>query len=60
MQRSLEQFSLRGFYVQVDREGEEENLKQQEIATIGRWPWDYPKYETSKLTLRKWEGTRKF
>ena len=60
VQRRLEQFNLQGFYVQVDREGEEENLKQQEISTIGRWPWDYPKYETSESTLRKWEGTRKF
>jgi hypothetical protein len=28
--------------------------------TIGRWPWDYPKYSTVKTTLRTWEGTKKF
>jgi len=59
VQRRLEQFNLRGFYVQIDREGEE-NIKQQGILALGKWPWDYPKYDTSKTTLREWEGTRKF
>ena len=59
VQRRLEQFNLRGFYVQIDREGEE-NIKQQGILALGKWPWDYPKYDTSKNTLREWEGTRKF
>ena len=43
----------------IDREGEEENLKQG-MPAIGKWPWDYPKYDTSKSTLRKWEATKKF
>jgi hypothetical protein len=25
---------------------------------LGKWPWDYPKYESTNL--RRWEGTRKF
>jgi hypothetical protein len=60
VQRRLEQFNLRGFIVQENREGEEDNSKQQEISILGRWPWDYPKYNTDKTTLRKWEGTKKF
>jgi hypothetical protein len=60
VQRRLEQFNLRGFFVQENREGEENNSKQQEISILGRWPWDYPKYNTDKTTLRKWKGTKKF
>ena len=60
VQRRLEQFNLRGFYVQINREGEEENIKGQEIPALGKWPWDYPKYDTNPTTLKKWEGTRRF
>ena len=60
VQRRLEQFNLRGFYVQGSiREGEEDS-KQQEIPALGKWPWDYPRYNTDKLTLRKWEGAKRF
>lgn len=45
VQQRLEQFNLRGFYVQVDKEGEDENIKCQETPTLGKWPWDYPKYD---------------
>ena len=27
---------------------------------IGKWPWDYPKYNKSEPNSREWEGTRKF
>ena len=60
VQRRLEQFNLRGFYVQGSEGGEEDNSKHQEISVLGRWPWDYPKYDTSRTTLKKWEGTRRF
>lgn len=61
VQRRLEQFNLQGFYVQVDREGEEEeNIECQGIPALGKWPWDHPKYDSSKTTLRKWKGTKKF
>ena len=46
--------------MQVDREGEEEKLKRHGIPALGKWPWDYPKYDSSEPTLRKWEGTKKF
>ena len=45
--------------MQIDREGEEK-LKQQGIPTLGKCLWDYPKYDTSKVTLREWEGTKRF
>src|SRR5450631_976383 len=60
VQRRLEQFNLRGFIVQGSEEGEEENSEQQGILTVGKWPWDYPRYSSEKTTLRRWEGTRKF
>ena len=60
VQRRLEQFNLRGFYVQGSIGGEEENPKQQEIPALGKWPWDYPRYDTDRTTLRKWEGTKRF
>ena len=41
-------------------EGEEENFKQQGNLDLGKWPWDYPKYNTNKTTLKEWEGTKKF
>ena len=44
----------------IHKEEEEENSKQQEMLALGIWPWDYPKYRTSKIALRKWDGTRKF
>lgn len=46
--------------MQIDIEGEKEDSKQQGIPALGKWPWNYPKYDTSKSTLRKWERTRKF
>ena len=61
VQRRLEQFNLRGFILQGrEEEIEEEELKQQGTLALGRWPWEYPKYDTSKPALRKWEGTKKF
>ena len=59
VERRLEQFNLRGFCVQIDREGGG-NCEQQGDLALGKWPWDYPKYDTSKATLREWEGTKKF
>ena len=41
-------------------EGEEENSKQQETLALGKWPWDYLKYDTSNTALRELEGARKF
>ena len=57
VQRRLEQFNLRGFFVQgqEERENEEQDIK---TLALGKWPWDYPKYEGTNL--RRWEGTRKF
>jgi hypothetical protein len=60
VQRRLEQFNLRGLIVQGSEEREEDNSEQQGILTVGRWPWDYPKYNTDKTTLRTWEGMKKF
>jgi hypothetical protein len=60
MQRRLEQFNLCGFIVHENRERKEDNSEQHEISILGRWPWDYPKYNTDRTTLRKWEGTKKF
>ena len=60
VQQKLEQFNLRGFYVQVDREKEEERVKRQGISAFVKWPWDYPRCDWSQTTLRKWERTKKF
>ena len=60
VQRRLEQFNLRGFIVQGSEEREEGNSEQQGILAIGKWPWDYPKYNISETISREWEGTRKF
>ena len=56
VQRKLEQFNLRGFYVQVDVENEEEKLKHNGTLALGKWPWGFPKYDSRKTILRKWEG----
>ncbi len=60
VQRRIEQFNLRGFIVQGSEEGEENSVNQQGVLALGRWPWDYPKYENSKSISREWEGARKF
>jgi hypothetical protein len=46
--------------VQGREEREEENSKPHEVLALGKWPWDYPKYNTNGTTSRAWEGTRKF
>jgi hypothetical protein len=56
-QQRLKQFNLRGFFVQGQEERENEKHDIKTLA-LGKWPWDYPKYEST--TLRRWEGTRKF
>ena len=35
--------------MQVDREGEKENLKHQEILALGKWPWDMQKMYEDKV-----------
>ena len=60
VQQRFEQFNLKGIYAHGIYEEEEDNSKQQEVLALGIWPWDYPKYGTSKTALRKWEGSRKF
>ena len=59
VQRRLEQFNLRGFIVQGSEEGDEER-SEQGILAVGKWPWDYPRYDLSEVVSREWEGTRKF
>ena len=59
VQQMLKQFNLWGFCVQIDIEVGE-NSKQQGVLALGKWPWDYPEYDTRMSTSREWEGTRKF
>ena len=58
--RRLEQFNLQGFIVQGSKEREDENSEQQGLLAVGKWSWDYPKYEIGKTLSKEWEGVRKF
>jgi hypothetical protein len=44
VEQRLEQFNIRGFFVQGQEEGEDEEQDLKTLA-LGKWPWDYSKYD---------------